>query len=87
MLVGGSSKLPGIAEFTKEKLELPARLGSLQPLSGLIDTVEDPMYCTAVGLMLLDMLLLPGEGMQPGEPVSGAFGLIEGLLGKMGFKK
>jgi hypothetical protein len=28
-------------------------------MSGLIDTVADPTYCTAVGLMLLDMLLLP----------------------------
>ena len=87
VLVGGGSKIPGIDEFAKEKLELPARMGALQPLSGLIDTVEDPSYCTAVGLMLLDMLLLPGEGMHTGEPVAGAFGLIDGLLGKIGLKK
>jgi cell division protein FtsA len=59
VLVGGTAKLPGIAEFTRDKLQLPARVGKLQPLSGLIDTVADTSYCTAVGLMLLDMLLLP----------------------------
>ena len=59
VLVGGSAKLPGMAEFAKAHLQLAARVGKLQPLSGLIDTVADPAYCTAVGLMLLDMLLLP----------------------------
>jgi cell division protein FtsA len=59
VLVGGTAKLPGIAEFAKQQLQLAARVGKLQPLSGLVDTVADPTYCTAVGLMLLDMLLLP----------------------------
>lgn len=59
VLVGGTAKLPGIAEFAKDQLQLAARVGRLQPLSGLVDTVADPAYCTAVGLMLLDMLLLP----------------------------
>jgi cell division protein FtsA len=59
VLVGGTAKLPGIAEFAKEQLQLASRVGKLQPLSGLVDTVADPTYCTAVGLMLLDMLLLP----------------------------
>jgi cell division protein FtsA len=67
VLVGGTSKLPGIAEFAKEQLQLAARVGTLQPLSGLVDTVADPGYCTAVGLMILDMLLLP-------ETVSAASG-------------
>jgi len=57
VLVGGGSKLPGIGEFAKEQLQLPARVGKLQLLAGLIDTVDDPAYCTAVGLMLLDILL------------------------------
>ena len=59
VLVGGTSKLPGIADFAKDQLQLAARVGKLQPLSGLVDTVADPQYCTAVGLMLLDMLLVP----------------------------
>lgn len=83
VLVGGSSKLPGLASFTREKLQLAARTGELQPLAGLIDTVQDVTYTTAVGLMLLDMLLLPREGMSLGQPNPGAFGLIESLLKKV----
>jgi cell division protein FtsA len=59
VIVGGTAKLPGMAEFAKAQLQLAARVGKLQPLSGLIDTVADPTYSTAVGLMLLDMLLIP----------------------------
>lgn len=59
VLVGGTANLPGLAEFTKEKLELAARVGKLQPLAGLMDTVQDPAYSSAVGLMILDMLLGP----------------------------
>jgi cell division protein FtsA len=62
VIVGGTSKLPGIADFAKQQLQLAARVGKLQPLSGLIDTVADPAYSTAVGLMLLDMLLIPEVG-------------------------
>jgi cell division protein FtsA len=80
VLVGGTAKLPGIAPFTREKLQLAARLGELQPLAGLIDTVQDVSYSTAVGLMLLDMLLLPGSEMALGQPNSGAFGLVDGIL-------
>lgn len=87
VFVGGGSKLPGISEFAKDKLELSARLGSLQPLSGLVDTVDDGAYASAVGLMLLDMVLLPDDGMRPGQPNMNAFGFIDGLLGKIGLKK
>jgi len=59
VLVGGTAKLPGIADFAKQQLQLAVRVGKLQPMTGLIDTIADPSYCTAAGLMLLDMLLLP----------------------------
>lgn len=59
VIVGGAAKLPGIAEFAKERLQLAARVGKLQAVTGLIDTVADPSYATAVGLMMLDMLLSP----------------------------
>jgi cell division protein FtsA len=65
VLVGGTSKLPGIDAFTRDKLELPARLGKLQNLHGLVDTVEDPVYTTSVGLMMLDMLLGGADDNDP----------------------
>jgi cell division protein FtsA len=79
VLTGGTAKLPGLAEFAKEKLQLAARVGKLQPISGLVDTVEDPSYATVVGLMLLDMLLLPDQQV-PGMAQSNTMGMIEGLL-------
>lgn len=82
VIVGGTAKLPGIAEFTKEKLQLAARLGSLQPMGGLIDTVQDPSYAAAVGLMMLDMLLVPSNFAPTGQPNGGVFGLVDGLLRK-----
>ena len=59
VIVGGTAKIIGIDEFTREKLQLSARLGVLQNITGLADTVEDPSFTVVVGLMLLDLLLLP----------------------------
>jgi cell division protein FtsA len=80
VIVGGSAKLPGIDEFAKEKLELPAHIGALHSLRGLIDAVDDPTYATAVGLMQLDMLLQPQAGISASTPSSKAFGLVDGLM-------
>jgi len=87
VLVGGTAKLPGIATFAKDKLQLASRLGHLQPLGGLLDSVNDPSYFTAIGLMMLDMLLLPQgpQGRHMGEANQKVFGLIDGLIKK--FKK
>lgn len=86
VLVGGTAKLPGLADFAKEKLQLAARVGTLQPLRGLADVVDDPAYATAIGLMQLDMLLLPsGHNEAHGAPNQKALGMIEGLLRR--FKK
>lgn len=83
VIVGGMAKLPGISEFAKEKLQLAARVGRLQPIGGLIDTVADPSYACAVGLMLLDMLLLPSGNQADGKASNtNVFGMIEGILGK-----
>ena len=80
VLVGGTAKLPGIAEFGRESLGLAVRVGKLQPVGGLLDTVNDPAYFTAVGLMLLDMLLAPAAGNIAGAPNPGVFRMVEGLV-------
>src|SRR5581483_6144374 len=59
VIVGGSSVLPGLSEFAREKLQLPARIGRVRGLAGLVDTVDTPAFATAAGLMLLDILLTP----------------------------
>ena len=79
VLTGGTAKLPGLAEFARDKLQLAARVGRLQPVSGLVDAVEDVSYSTAVGLMLLDMLLLPDQQINTASG-SAAAGFIDALL-------
>jgi cell division protein FtsA len=83
VLTGGTAKLPGLDELAREKLQLPARLGKLRGVSGLADTVEDPAFNTVVGLMLLDMLLLPN--LPPGAGNKGtqqARALLDGMFGR-----
>jgi cell division protein FtsA len=80
VLVGGTSKLLGIDLFAKEKLELAARVGRLQPLAGLLDTVQDPSYSTAVGLMLLDMLLGVSSNPQANAQGAGVSELVGSLF-------
>lgn len=80
VLTGGTAKLPGLAEFAREKLQLAARVGKLQPISGLVDAVEDISYSTAVGLMLLDMLLVPDQLSGSGQLGQGALGAFDSIL-------
>jgi cell division protein FtsA len=83
VLTGGTAKLPSIAEFAKEKLKLAARVGKIQPLSGLVDTVDDPGYYTSAGLMLLDMLLLPDSQSIAGQRqvAANVSGLLDNIFG------
>ncbi len=81
VLTGGTAKLPGIADFAKEKLQLAARIGRLQPISGLVDIVDDVSYTTAIGLMLLDMLLLPDSTLNTSKlSIDGAMGMVDTIL-------
>ncbi len=59
VLTGGTAKLPGLDSFARNKLQLAARIAKLEGVSGLVDTVEDQSFTVVVGLMMLDMLLLP----------------------------
>lgn len=89
IITGGTAKLPGMAEFARDKMELSARIGKIQNVGGLVDTVEDSAYATVVGLMLLDMLLLPdspaGGQSAAQKASSSALGMVEGLMKR--FKK
>jgi cell division protein FtsA len=83
VIVGGTAKLPGIDEFARDKLQLAARIGKLQNISGLVDTVEDPAFTTVVGLMLLDMLLLPALPPMGNGRAGSARGMVGSLLNRL----
>ncbi len=55
VLVGGTSKMPGIIDLAKNVLGLPAQTGFPLPLGGLVDKVDDPSFSTVVGLLMWDM--------------------------------
>jgi cell division protein FtsA len=61
VITGGTAKLPGLAEYAREKLQVAARIGKIRNVTGLVDTIEDEIFTTSVGLMILDMLLLPQD--------------------------
>jgi cell division protein FtsA len=82
VLTGGTAKLPGLDEFARDKLQLPARLGKLQHVGGLADTVDDQSFTTVVGLMLLDMLLLPSLPPVSGKGSENAKAILNGLLNR-----
>jgi cell division protein FtsA len=52
VLTGGSSLLDGAVEVAESVFGLPTRLGKPLGINGLTDVVNNPMYATAVGLVI-----------------------------------
>jgi len=50
VLTGGASQLPGTIELAEKTLGMPVRVGLPRAVGGLTDTVQSPIYTTAVGL-------------------------------------
>lgn len=80
VLVGGTAKLPGLAEFTRQALELPARVGNWQQVPKVVDGLEGPPFAPAVGLMLLDMYLGPAQAGMFDEIQSGILQSVKSPL-------
>lgn len=56
VLVGGGARLSGIVDAAKDMLQLPAQIGApVSSISGMIDSLDDPLYSAAVGLMLMGL--------------------------------
>ncbi len=52
VITGGSAKIEGAVELAEEVFHMPVRQASPQYVTGLTDVVCDPIYSTAVGLLL-----------------------------------
>ncbi len=65
VLVGGGSKIPGIVDLAKRELRLSVQLGFPLGLEAFVDTIDDPSYATALGLVLWANDLERREGEAP----------------------
>lgn len=67
VLTGGTSKMEGVVELAEEIFHMPVSIGRPQGVTGLADIVKNPIYSTAVGLLLYggeqqsDGLVLPSN--------------------------
>ena len=52
VLTGGTALIEGIQELAEQIFDLPTRVGYPRQVGGLKDVVMNPMYATAVGLLL-----------------------------------
>jgi cell division protein FtsA len=52
VLTGGGSRMEGVVELAEDILHMPVRLGLPHDVTGLQDVVRNPLYSTAVGLLL-----------------------------------
>ncbi|MBX4188716.1 cell division protein FtsA [Candidatus Saccharibacteria bacterium] len=80
VLTGGTSKLPGLADFTKEVMELPARVGNWKHIKRVVDSMDEHEYAPAVGLMLLDMYLGPAAEVSYVEQNHGVLSSVNSSL-------
>ncbi|MEA2632160.1 MAG: cell division protein FtsA, partial [Chloroflexota bacterium] len=51
ILTGGAAQLSGAAELGREVLQMPVRVAAPAGIGGLVDTLLNPSYSTAVGLL------------------------------------
>jgi len=84
VLTGGTSKMEGAVELAEEIFHMPVRLGSPQHARGLHDIIRNPIYATAVGLLIFGAR---DEGAMSSmrQPKMTAAGLLDGVrewLGK-----
>ena len=75
VLTGGTSKMEGAVELAEEIFHMPVRVGSPQHAQGLNDIIRNPIYATAVGLLIYGARDEHG-GSSAREPRLGA-GLLE----------
>ena len=53
VLTGGASKTNGVAELAEQVFQLPTRLGFPQNVGGMIEVINNPIYATSVGLLMV----------------------------------
>ncbi|MBI5448467.1 MAG: cell division protein FtsA [Gammaproteobacteria bacterium] len=53
VITGGATKINGLLELADRILKVPVRLGTPQYIAGLNDVINNPVYATSAGLLLM----------------------------------
>jgi len=61
VLTGGTAKMEGAVELAEEIFHMPVRLGAPAGVQGMLDIVKNPIYSTAVGLLLFGVKQYTGS--------------------------
>jgi cell division protein FtsA len=80
VLTGGTAHLPGLVDFAKEVMELPARTGGWKHIKRVVDGMDEQEFAPAVGLMMLDMYLGPAAEISYVEQNHGVFSSVNSSL-------
>jgi len=71
VLTGGTSKIEGAVELAESIFHMPVRLGSPVSIKGLGDIVKNPIYSTAVGLLIYGLQQHKASPPDAGESGTG----------------
>lgn len=84
VITGGTSQLEGICGVAEDVARLPARQGLSIPPAGAVDIPGNPVYATAVGLLLYGSRQVHHRGpSQPSKPSTNAQGFWNEVLEKV----
>ncbi|HYK54801.1 MAG TPA: cell division protein FtsA, partial [Candidatus Eremiobacteraceae bacterium] len=67
VVTGGGARLEGIDSLASEFFDLPARIGTPMHVGGLTETIKNPAFATAVGLVLFGASDHAGTASKDGE--------------------
>ncbi len=87
IFVGGTARLPGLADVAVRKLQLPSRIGTIRELEGFAEKTGDTAWATATGLMLMDMVFSQHGADADDEPAGSMVGTVQSLLKRFKNKK
>ncbi|HHX36108.1 MAG TPA: cell division protein FtsA [Gammaproteobacteria bacterium] len=86
VLTGGTAKMEGAIELAEEIFHMPVRLGAPQGIKGIGDVVRNPVYSTAVGLLVYGLrkqtegAIVPGSGYDQSEEKTPVFTRVKRWL-------
>jgi len=82
ILTGGAAQLAGVAELGREVLQMPVRVAGPSSVGGLVETLLNPAYATAIGLLQWGAQSLgSGEALRyESAPAMGGLGRIRDAL-------